>query len=181
MHRSNLLTLLEHYVPQSLEQEQVRQRVIDFVHAHPDCFERSLQIGHITASAFVLNANGTHVLLMHHAKLDAWMQLGGHCDGNSDVLAVAIKEAQEESGIDHIVPVSPAIFDIDIHRIPARPGEPEHDHYDIRFLLRVASNEEFRQNSESKELRWVEKNLSNLPQIEESVMRMVRAWRQYHY
>lgn len=176
MHRSNLLLLLEQYQPQSFEQEVVKQRVIHFVRTHSDCFERSLQIGHITASAFLLNNGGTHVLLMHHAKLDKWMQLGGHCDGVSDVVAVAIKEAQEESGMADIVPVSQKIFDIDIHRIPARPGEPEHDHYDIRFLLRVASNEAVRKNNESKELRWVARDLSNLPPIEESVMRMVRAW-----
>jgi 8-oxo-dGTP pyrophosphatase MutT (NUDIX family) len=115
---------------------------------------------------------------MHHAKLDRWLQLGGHCDGDVDVLAVAIKEAQEESGIIGIKPVSPEIFDIDIHLIPANKNEQEHYHYDVRFLLQVTSDEEIVSNRESKELRWIKKDSSQLPTNELSVIRMFKKWSQ---
>src|SRR3989338_318582 len=169
MHAQNLLELLEHYNPTDTDEIEYKKRIIDFVLSYANCFERSLAIGHITASAWLLSKDKTHALLMHHTKLDNWFQLGGHCDGNPDTCAVAIKEAQEESGIAHIIPVTKNIFDIDIHRIPDTPREKAHDHYDIRFLLQVTSNEQVIQNSESKELRWISKNPQDLPTQSRSV------------
>jgi 8-oxo-dGTP pyrophosphatase MutT (NUDIX family) len=113
---------------------------------------------------------------MHHAKLGKWFQLGGHCDGDSDVCAVAVKEAQEESGIMDIVPVRTEIFDVDVHLIPGNSREAEHYHYDIRFLLQVASEETVVQNSESKELRWISTDVSQLPTHGRSVVRMFEKW-----
>jgi len=177
VHRQLLLEKLAIYHPS--EQEVTFKRdMIAFVQAHPECFERSLLHGHVTASAWLVNKEGTHVLLMHHAKLDTWLQLGGHCDGDSDVLRVAIKEAQEESGIMHIVPVSEDIFDIDVHRIPANSREPEHDHYDVRFLLQVMSDESVMINKESKALRWVGKNIDELPTGRPAIIRMFTKWLQ---
>ena len=175
MKRQQLLHLLNIYQP-TLEEATFKDRMINFVTAHEDCFERSLAEGHITASAWLLNTDATQALIMHHTKLDRWFQLGGHCDGESDVLAVAIKEAQEESGIMNIVPVSGEIFDIDIHLIPARKHEPEHYHYDVRFLLKVVGDKQVVQNSESKELRWIGKDGSELPGCNQSVLRMFSKW-----
>ena len=175
MKRASLLNLLHTYTPTEQEQE-FKKIIIDFVHTNPDCFERLLAIGHITASAWLLNKDRSQALLMHHAKLNRWFQLGGHCDGNADVLAVAVKEAQEESGIMAIKPISPAIFDIDVHLIPANPLEQKHYHYDIRFLLGIMSNETVVQNGESKELRWIGKDKKELPTDEISVTRMFNKW-----
>lgn len=176
MNRYSLLEQLQHYFPCAAEEVAAKKRMIAFIEEHKDCFERSLAIGHMTASAWLLNNDKTTALLMHHAKLNKWLQLGGHCDGNEDVLAVAIKEAQEESGIQHIVPVSSDIFDIDIHRISATSHEPEHDHYDVRFLLQVTSDEKIVQNRESKELRWISKERATLPTDELSVVRLYNKW-----
>ena len=176
MHRSKLIKLLNDYHPAFEDEVICKQRMLSFVHRYSDCFERSLEIGHITASSWLLSKDGNHALLLLHAKLNSWMQLGGHCDGDSDVLAVAIKEAQEESGIEGIVPVNTEIFDIDIHLIPANSREKEHYHYDVRFLLQVMSDEEFMQNKESKELRWIEKRADLLPTQERSVTRMFDKW-----
>lgn len=176
MHRLNLMKLLDNYHPIDEDEIGFKQQMISFVKEHADCFERSLEIGHVTASAWILSRDGAQALLLHHAKLNSWFQLGGHCDGDSDVLAVAIKEAQEESGIENIVPVSTDIFDIDIHLIPANSREKAHDHYDVRFLLQVASDEQVVQNSESKELRWIEKNPEALPTQRRSVVRMFDKW-----
>lgn len=176
MHRANLVKLLHNYNPTFEDEINFKQQMLAFVNQHPDCFERSLEIGHVTASAWLLSKDGTTALLMHHTKLNNWFQLGGHCDGDSDVLAVAIKEAQEESGIKNIVPVSTEIFDIDIHLIPANSREKAHDHYDVRFLLQVNSDEQVVQNKESKELRWIPKNASLLPTQSRSVVRMFDKW-----
>ena len=176
MHRTKFIQLLTDYSPVAHAEQLYKKRMFQFISEFGDCFERSLEVGHITASSWLLNKNKTHALLMHHAKLNKWFQLGGHCEGNSDVLDVAIKEAQEESGIMAIEPLSESIFDIDIHVIPANKKEQEHYHYDVRFLLHVTSDEDVIQNSESKELRWISKDSKYLPTQEESVVRMFNKW-----
>ena len=176
MHRAQLLSQLESYVPIDQDEQKHKNTILDFVHSTPECFERSCTVGHITGSSWLLNKQGTRALLMHHKKLNLWLQLGGHCDGDADVLAVAIKEAQEESGIIGIGPVSKNIFDVDVHLIPANKKEKAHYHYDVRFLLHVISDEEIVQNAESEELRWIKKDVASLPTNELSVTRMHQKW-----
>lgn len=170
-----ILDLLNRYQP-TLEEIDYKKQMIAFIEKHPDCFERTLSIGHITGSAWLLNQKGDSVLLTHHAKLHLWAQLGGHCDGDPDVLRVALREAQEESGILGIVPLKNEIFDLDIHEIPMRKQEPAHLHYDIRFLFQVISDEEFRISSESKNLQWFSKDLKDFPTQERSILRMHEKW-----
>ncbi len=175
MNKYNLIKMLQNY-SYSDEEVSIKNRMISFVEAYDDCFERSLEIGHITGSSWLLNKDHSKALLMHHTKLDRWLQLGGHCDGNPDVLAVAIKEAQEESGIQNITAVNSHIFDIDVHLIPENKREKEHYHYDVRFLLQVVSDEQIIQNRESKELQWIGKNYNELPTNNPSVVRMFNKW-----
>jgi 8-oxo-dGTP pyrophosphatase MutT (NUDIX family) len=160
-----------------LEEIHAKQTIISFVQAQEQCFERSLDIGHITASSWLLSTDKTKALLMHHRKLDMWVQLGGHCDGDPDVLAVAIKEAQEESGIQDVRALSSGIFDIDVHRIPENKKEKAHYHYDVRFLLHAWADDSFVQNNESKDLRWFSQD-EPLPTRERSVVRMYEKWLQ---
>lgn len=176
MKRTALSTLLHSYHPTASEEIAFKEQMLTFIANHEDCFERTLEIGHFTASCWLLNKEGDKALLLHHAKLDRWFQLGGHCDGDPDVLAVAIKEAQEESGIIGIQPVSSKIFDIDIHPIPENKHDKAHDHYDVRFLLQVTSDENVVSNRESKELRWIGKNPAELPTDNPSVVRMFNKW-----
>lgn len=150
--------------------------MIAFVRRHPDCFERSLAIGHITGSAWILSGDGKRALLSHHRKLNKWLQLGGHADGDADVLRVALREAREESGLAGITPVSADIFDVDVHAIPARSGEPAHLHYDVRFLFRVTGDERFRVSDESHDLAWVAPDELPALGVDESVLRMHRKW-----
>ena len=176
MHRQLLLDLLDRYNPEASEEQAYKRDMISFINRYDQCFERSLEVGHITCSAWLLSKDRSKALLMHHAKLDKWFQLGGHSDGNPDTLAVAIKETQEESGIESIVPVSKDIFDIDIHLTTANKREREHFHYDVRFLLGVDSDEKVIQNIESKELRWIGKDRKELPSTEPSIVRMFDKW-----
>ncbi|MGP6085372.1 NUDIX hydrolase [Antarctobacter jejuensis] len=110
--------------------------------------------GHVTGSAFVLSADGTATALLHHRKLNRWLQPGGHCDGIADARFVALKEAYEETGLSRISVLRDEVFDIDIHEIPARGDEPAHLHYDVRFLMRAEAGD-LAVSSESLALEWV--------------------------
>ena len=176
MHRKPLLQLLRTYRKNWPAETKMADRLIDFVEANRDCFERSLAIGHVTGSAWIVNPAGTHVLLTHHRKLDMWLQLGGHADGNSDILDAAMREAHEESGLESIAAVSPLIFDIDIHLIPAGKSELAHYHHDIRFALQATGTQDYIVSDESHDLAWV--NIERLAEVttEESMLRMAHKW-----
>lgn len=147
---------------------------IRFVEEHEDCFLRSCVPGHLTGSAWIVDPTRTRTLLTHHHKLDKWLQLGGHADGDSDLLAVALREAREESGLTRLAVVSPTVFDVDRHLIPARKSEPAHYHYDIRFMIEADPAEPLVVSNESKDLAWVEVSRVTALNPEESMARMVR-------
>jgi 8-oxo-dGTP pyrophosphatase MutT (NUDIX family) len=175
MHRRRLIALLDAYGDAHPAESAVVERFLSFVRAHERCFERDCFPGHVTGSAWLVNRPGTHVLLTHHRKLGRWLQLGGHADGETDPLLAATREAEEESGL-AVEPVAEAVFDIDIHEIPARGADPVHLHYDVRFALRCSHTEEFRVSEESHDLAWVPvADLSDYTD-EESVLRMARKW-----
>ena len=148
------------------------ERMRTFVAAESRCFERSLEIGHVTGSAWIVCPERRRVLLTHHRKLDMWLQLGGHCDGDPDVRAVALREAHEESGLDRLVVVGAGLFDVDVHAIPARPGEPAHHHYDARILLEADPDAPLVVSSESKALAWVPLDELGGSATDASVLRM---------
>ncbi|HWL95608.1 MAG TPA: NUDIX hydrolase [Phycisphaerae bacterium] len=175
MHRRALLQKLSQYSAIDAADASNRDRIAHFVSENEDCFERSLLIGHVTGSGWLVNPPRERVLLTHHRKLNKWLQLGGHADGDADVLRVALREAEEESGLTGIVALSDGIFDLDVHLIPEREGVPEHVHYDVRFLLQ-ADGDDFVTSAESHELRWfTAAELSAMP-IGRSVLRMQSKW-----
>jgi len=176
MHRKLLLDQLSVYQATHTDEADTVERFIRFVASQPECFERSLAIGHITGSAWIVTPDGSEVLLTHHRKLDRWLQLGGHADGDPDVVAVALKEAREESGLEDFELVGDGIFDLDIHPIPARKNEPEHLHYDVRYVFRANGHTDFTVSEESHDLRWVPIDEVQTLTTEESMLRMVRKW-----
>ncbi len=113
--------------------------------------------GHLTGSGLVTDESMGQVLLTLHAKLGLWLQLGGHADFDPDLARVALRECQEESGINdlHFVNEDPSIFDLDIHWIPERKNEPGHWHYDVRFLLWAKRETPLVVSSESNDLKWL--------------------------
>lgn len=146
---------LEAYRPVDAAQQALRQQMLRFIDDFPTSAHlRSCRPGHLTASALVVAQDSGQVLLTRHRKLQRWLQLGGHCDGDANLAAVALREASEESGLSGLR-IDPHIVDIDIHPIPARPGEPQHLHYDCRFLVYAATAEPPTRNEESDDLRWL--------------------------
>lgn len=173
MHRNELVTALNAHHPYDRIETAMVERTKRFVHEHTDCFERSLAIGHITGSAFIINHDKTHVLLTHHKKLNRWLQLGGHADGDSNILRVSLREAREESGLKDVRSLSDAIYDVDVHLIPAHKNDAEHYHYDIRYLCSADSCVPLIISDESHDLVWVPIQAMLNYTEEQSMLRMV--------
>ena len=171
--REELIQEIVNYQSEYSEEQAFKLRFESLLRNYQNCFERSLLTGHITASAWIVNHDYSAVLLLHHAKLNKWLQPGGHADGDTDVRAVALKEAEEETGITGFNLVSNHIFDLDIHVIPERKGIPKHEHFDVRFLLVAPKDAIPQQNHESNDLKWI--SIAKLHQYishEASLLRM---------
>ncbi len=154
------------------EEKAMQSEMLIFVDKFPDCLWRTQLSGHITASAWVLNEARDSVLLIHHRKLDRWLQPGGHADGDEDTLAVAQREVLEETGLTTL-PIFPQIFDLDIHAIPARGSEPMHFHYDVRHLLTPQVGSKLEINHEVKAAEWVPLAAVQARTTERSLLRMM--------
>ena len=155
--RECALTLLSEHTPFDAEEEQDCQRMAAFIRTHPNCYGKSNPQGHITGSAFVLDPKN-RVLMTFHGKLHRWLQLGGHSDDDEGSPALtALREAEEESGLVDLV-FHPTFgnrpVDIDIHTIPARRTEPEHEHLDFRFVFLTQRPETIVMSAESTRLKW---------------------------
>jgi 8-oxo-dGTP pyrophosphatase MutT (NUDIX family) len=162
---------------------EVVDRICALVDSHSDCFARTCRPGHITAAAWIVSWDRQRSLLTHHRKLDRWLQLGGHADGHWLVEEVALREAQEESGLTafEFVPIDGVImpFDVDVHEIPPRYDaagnlvEDAHEHHDIRFLMLARPVGRIRVSDESHEVAWCTADEVRQRTDEESVLRML--------
>lgn len=166
------MNTIENYTPFSENETKTKERFLSFMQENSDCYLRSNLKGHLTASAFVIDPAEEKILLIHHKKLNRWLQPGGHCDGETNTLAVAIKEVFEETGVE-IAANNQKIIDLDIHTIPERKEVPEHEHFDVRYLLWADSNSNLVQNHETNDLKWIKwseiKNYTN----EDSILRIL--------
>ena len=177
-HRRRLLEALDSYVAQHPEERPVAKRIHTLVTTHSNCFERTCYPGHITGSAWIVNRSESHALLTHHKKLGRWLQLGGHSDGDGDTVAVARREGEEESGL-ALELLTPQVFDIDVHRIPARGAEPAHEHHDLRFLFKADTEADFVVSDESHDLAWVRLDELERYTNELSVLRLARKFQRF--
>lgn len=150
-----------------------RDTVLDFLIDHPDAAARTCAEGHLTGSALVVDATGTQTLLMLHRKLGRWFQPGGHADGDTNLAAVALREAGEETGLADLRVALPAI-DVDVHRVEP-PDDGPHLHLDVRYLVVAPAHAVERGNVESLALRWVDVHgLDQLdPAVDVSTRRLV--------
>jgi 8-oxo-dGTP pyrophosphatase MutT (NUDIX family) len=154
-----LVDSLRRHLPADEEEARDRDRILDFVLRHEHPFDRGVLEGHLTGSAITVSADGSRVLLLHHRKLDRWLQPGGHGDtGEATGEEVALREAFEESGIHglRLHPAAPRPLDVDVHDIPARGSEPAHEHLDLRYLVVAPEGAVVAPDlAELHEIRWV--------------------------
>ena len=153
--RAALRASLEPYRPLDPVEATHRERMLALAAVVGDPFRRDhFAPGHFTASAFILSPTGDALLLVHHTKLDRWLQPGGHVEaGDIDLLAAARREALEEVGLSDLACEVEGPFDLDVHVIPERGAEPAHEHFDVRFLFR-APHERHLHSEESHDARW---------------------------
>ena len=168
------LAVLQTAQPTSLEEAESLAFIQDFVRRQPRYWSRATQEGHLTGSAWITNQSKTKAVLLHHKKLNIWVQPGGHIDEADDsLLAAARREALEETGLSDLDVASEQVFDVDVHQIPARKDEPAHWHLDVRFWF-ISGTEQLQLSTESNALRWLSAGEIRQLTDEESVLRMVR-------
>ena len=155
--------------------EGARAQILAFIDAHPDALHRSCLQGHLTGSAVVVDPATRQVLLLFHAKVQRWLQPGGHADGDGHLARVALREAEEETGIDGLRVLTPAV-DLDVHVFHHAAGvEPDHLHLDVRYLVIAPPDAVVRGNDESEALRWVSPDELAALDVDAGTVRMVRA------
>lgn len=154
MNRVALQTQFESYRTSYAEERALIPEFLNLIQ-DPKAFLRERLEGHFTASAWIVNPERTHTLLLLHRKLGKWLQPGGHADGEENLLEVALKEAREECGLHAIRVVTDQIFDLDRHGIPAQGQVPAHSHFDVRYLLEADRSDTLQKNHESISLKWI--------------------------
>jgi len=172
--------LLSQFARQRPELAGVAERMLVLLDsARP--FERSqFEPGHFTASAFVLSPDRQHLLLIFHNKLRRWLQPGGHVEPSDLSLdQAARREVVEETGVRDLTPLGDGIFDLDIHDIPARPTEAQHQHFDVRFAY-LAGSDALQASAEVDGARWVPLEEVAALNAEESILRPANQIHRHH-
>ncbi|MDO5444310.1 MAG: NUDIX hydrolase [Eubacteriales bacterium] len=154
-----LRTELAEYTPWNEQEEKDRDVILSYINRFPNAFDRSNLIAHITASSWVINRKRDQVLLVYHNIYDSWSWTGGHADGETDLLSVAIREVREETGVKSVKPVSDKIFSLEVLTVDGHEkwGQyvPSHLHLNITYLLEANETEELRVcEGENKAVSW---------------------------
>jgi len=171
--REKLLIDLNKYIPFDSHEKEMVGKVISLIENTSDCFHNNSFPAHMTASAWIIDNSSTHLLFTHHRKLNKWLQLGGHADGEENLVNAATREAMEESGLKSVRLAATGIFDVDIHEIPARKDIPAHYHYDVRYLFKADKDEPLIISDESHDLKWLAINEVEKYNNSRSILRML--------
>lgn len=173
MDSAGVLLLLDQFQGSTVSEEADRCAIRDYVAKTPAFADRNTPVAHVTASAWVTTPDRQHALLLHHKKLDIWVQPGGHVDPeDATIIAASRRELIEETGLIDARLVAEGIFDVDIHVIPARGVTAAHQHLDIRFWFESAYEPVL--SDESHDLAWMDLETIRGVSSEESIARMVR-------
>ncbi|MBQ9250662.1 MAG: NUDIX hydrolase [Oscillospiraceae bacterium] len=147
------------YQPWNEQEERDQAVILDFLDRYPDAFLRSNLLAHMTASAWVVNPRRNKVLLVYHKLYDSWSWTGGHADGETDLLAVALREVREETGVQKVRPVSPEIYSLEVLTVDGHEKHgayvPSHLHMNVTYLLEADESESLRIcEAENSGVRW---------------------------
>ena len=150
--RESAIEILTDWQAPDPAQDSLRHAVLAFVHGRPDSCRRECVAGHVTASALVLDDSGAQVLLTLHPRLGRWVQLGGHCEDDDDIVAAALREAIEESGIADLR-IVPELVAVHVHPVTCSLGVPTR-HLDMQFVAHAPAGAQIVVSDESDDLRW---------------------------
>lgn len=150
---------LEQYHPYNEQEERDKKVMLQLLKTQPDIFTRENEVAHFTASSWLLNREHTKVLMIYHNIYHSWAWTGGHADGEEDLLAVAIREAQEETGVKEIQTVNDTIFSIETLTVDGHEKRgryvPSHLHLNVTYLLEADEAEVLRiKPDENSGVKW---------------------------
>ena len=169
----NIIAEIEKYEPFNIQEEKDKKTILHFLYNYEDIFERSNEIAHMTASAWVTNKDRNRILMAYHKIYDSWSWLGGHCDGNLNCLEVAIREVKEESGVSHVEVLCDDIFSLEVLSVDSHYKNdiyvPTHLHLNVSYLLQADENDLLEINQEENSgVSWFD--------IDEAVMMSNEKW-----
>ena len=145
MSRQDLINDLEKYIPFNEQETVDKQQILEWVKKNTNSFSRTNTVAHMTVSAWVVNKDKSKVLMVYHNIYDSWSWLGGHADGETNLLSVAIREVKEEAGISNVCPVSDQIFSIESLTVDGHVKKGKyvsgHLHFNVTYLLEADSEE----------------------------------------
>lgn len=136
---------IERYVPGCEQEAKDKEFILAFLKTNDDAFLRENAVAHMTASAWIVNPARDKVLMVYHNIYDSWSWTGGHADGERDMLALALRECREETGVEHVHPVSPEIYSIEVLTVDGHEKRGEyvssHLHLNVTYLLEADEND----------------------------------------
>ena len=156
----DIIKQIEDYKPYNSQEEKDKEVFLKYLKTFDNYLSRENEYGHMTSSAFVLNKERTKIIMIHHNLYNSWGWMGGHADGDSDLLHVAIKEAQEESGLKNIKAISEDILILDTLSVlgHTKKGKyvPAHVHLSVAFALEADENNSLHiKEDENSGVKWV--------------------------
>lgn len=163
---NNLKYQIQNYKPYNEQEEKDKQTMLKYLNTFEDCLTRNNEFGHFTASSWAVNKERTKVLMIYHNIYQSWAWTGGHADGESDLLNVAIRELKEETGVENVKVLNPDIFSLEIICVNGHVKKEKyvssHVHLNLTYLLEVDENEVLRMKpDENSGVKWV-----NLEEVE---------------
>ena len=157
----NLKEQIENYVPYNEQEKNDKEMMIEYMNTFSDVLTRENKMCHFTASNWIVNKEKSKVLMIYHNIYNSWAWTGGHADGDSNLLHVALKEAQEETGLKNLKVISNGIFGIQILTVDSHIKRekfiPSHLHLDCCFLLQANENETLKvKEDENSAVEWID-------------------------
>lgn len=176
-----IIQMLEDHIPADHKEQQDIAMMKQLIRQHPNIMNMNCEVGHLTASAIIVDIQSNRICLHFHKRLKRWLQVGGHADYETDMTEVALREAQEETGLSDLAffpvekPVVP--LDYDVHTIPQNKNIPEHLHLDFRYVLTTNQSEQVSPESgESTDFKWLtfDEALALGDEIDYALQRLIR-------
>lgn len=159
----NWIDSIKNYLPSNEQEENDKKIILDSINTFNNILTRDNELIHMTSSAFIVNKNRDKTLMVHHNIYNSWCWTGGHADGDEDLLQVALKEAEEETGIKNIFPISNNIFALDIIPVFGHIKNglyvSSHLHISATYLMEADDTEQLTVKAdENSGVKWIPVN-----------------------